>query len=61
MHQPRTLDGGLEVHTDALAVAYGAADPPPAVVFRGAMGPRPGDIDHRIRPLQSKSQHLVCV
>jgi hypothetical protein len=38
MHPSRTLDGGMDVHHDALAVASVANDPDAAVVFRGALG-----------------------
>jgi transposase len=51
----------MDVHQAAIAVADGAADHPPEVVFRGAIGPRPCDLDPRIRQLQSNSQHLVLV
>jgi transposase len=61
MHQSRTLDVGMDVHQDSIAVADGAEDHPPAVVCLGAIGTRPCDIDQRIRQLPSKSQHLVFV
>ena len=51
----------MDVHQDSIAVASGAEDHPPDVVFLGAMGTRPCDIDPLIRRLQSKRQHLVFV
>jgi transposase len=61
MHQSRTLSVGRDVHQDSIAVASVAEDHPPDVVFLGAIGTRQCDIDHLIRKLQSKGQHLVFV
>jgi transposase len=61
MHQSSTLDVGMDVHKDAIAVAYVAQDHDAEVVFLGAIGSRQGDIEQLIRKLPSKSQHLVLV
>jgi transposase len=61
MHQSRTLAVGLAVHQDSIVVADGAENHPPEVIFLGAVGTRPCDIDPLIRTLPSKSQHLVLV
>ena len=61
MHQSRTLDVGMDVHQDSIAVASVAEDHPPDVVFLGASGTRPCAIDPLIRQLPSNSQHLVFV
>jgi transposase len=61
MNQSRTLDVGMDVHKDSIAVAYVADDHPPEVVFLGAIGTRQCDIAQLLRKLQSKSQHLVFV
>jgi transposase len=61
MNQSSTLDVGMDVHQDSIAVASVAEDHPPDVVFLGAIGTRQCDIDQLIRQLQSKSTHLVFV
>src|SRR5512132_599935 len=61
MNQSSTLDVGMDVHQDSIAMASVAEDHPPDVVFLGAIGTRPCDIDQLIRQLQSKSKHLVFV
>ena len=61
MPQSRTLDVGLDVHTEAIAVAYVAQAPHAEVVYLGPIGTRQCDIDALIRKLQSKSPHLVFV
>src|SRR5512145_1761148 len=61
MHQSRTLLIGMDVHKDAIAVAYVANDRDAEVVFLGTMGSRQCDIEQLIRKLQSKSQPLVLV
>ena len=59
MLQSRTLSVGLDGHTDASAVASVAQDHGAEVVSLGHIGPRQGDIETRIRRLQSNSPHLV--
>jgi hypothetical protein len=59
MNQARTLSVGLDVHQDAIAVAYVAPAHGAEVISRGAIGTRPCDLDHLIRTLQSKRAHLM--
>src|SRR6266511_3502233 len=61
MHQSSTLDIGLDVHKDAIAVAYVAKGHDAAVVYLGTIGTRHGDLDKRIRTMPSKATHLVFV
>jgi transposase len=61
MTHSSTLYVGLDVHKDALAVAYVAKDHDADVIYLGTVGTRHGDIDQLIRKLQSKAQHLVFV
>jgi transposase len=61
MHQSSTLYIGMDVHKDAIAVAYVAQDHGAAVPYLGAIGPRQCDIDHLIRKMQAKAQPLVFV
>lgn len=61
MRQSRTLDIGMDVHKDSMAVAYGAKDHAADVIYLGPSGTRHGDIDHRIRKLHSKAPHRVFV
>jgi transposase len=61
MTQSSTLYVGMEVHKDAIAVAYVTQEPPAEVVSLGTIGTRPCDIDKLPRRLQSKSTSLVFV
>jgi transposase len=61
MRQSRTLDLGMDVHKDALAVAYVAQAHDAEVTSLGTMGTRQGDIDHLTRKGQSKAKQLVLV
>ena len=61
MPQSSTLDVGMDVHNDSIAVAYVAKAPSAEVVFLGAMGSRQCEIEPRIRKLPSQSQLLVLV
>jgi transposase len=61
MSQSSTLYVGLDVHKEAIAVAYVAQDHGAEVTYLGTIGPRQADIDHLVRKLQSKAQHLVFV
>jgi transposase len=61
MDQSSTLYVGLDVHKDSIAVAYVAQDHGAEVTYLGAIGTRQADIDHLVRKLQSKAQHLVFV
>jgi transposase len=61
MHQSSTLSIGLDVHKESIAVAYIAQEHHAEVVSRGTIGTRQCDIDHLIRKMQSKSNHLLFV
>jgi transposase len=61
MRQSRTLDIGMDVHTDAMAVADLAPDHRREVTDLGIIGTRQGNIDHLTRTLQAQANHLVCV
>jgi transposase len=52
---------GLDVHKEAIAVAYVAQDQGAEVTYLGTIGTRQGDIDHLVRKLQSKAKPLVFV
>ena len=51
----------MEVHQDAIAVAYVAKDHGAEVIDLGASGTRPGDLDQLIRKMQSNATHLIFV
>jgi transposase len=51
----------MDVHKDSIAVADVAQDHGAEVVYLGTIGTRQGDIDQRIRKMQSKATHLVFV
>ncbi len=57
----KTLDVGLDVHKDAIAVAYAPEDRGAEVVSLGTIGTRQCDINKLIRKLQSKGAKLVFV
>ena len=61
MHQSSTLDIGMDVHQDSMAVAYVAKDHDAAVVALGPLGPRHCDLDTLLRNLPSKATPLVVV
>src|SRR4029453_14306353 len=61
MSQSRTLFIGMDVHKDAMAVAYVAQDHGAAVPYLGTMGTRQGDIDPLIRKRQAQATHLGFV
>jgi transposase len=61
MPQSRTLYIGMDVHKDAMAVAYVAKAHDAEVVFLGTIGTRHGDIDQLIRRMPSKANHLIFV
>jgi transposase len=61
MTHSSTLYIGLDVHNDAIAVAYVAKDHDADVISLGTVGTRHGDIDQLTRKLQSKAQHLIFV
>ena len=59
--QSSTLSVGLDVHKDALAVAYAAKDDGAEVGSLGNLGTRQRDIAQLVRRLPSKSPQLVFV
>jgi hypothetical protein len=59
-HSP-TLDLGMDVHKESIAVAYGAQDRGADVVFLGSIGTRQCDIDQLIGKMPSKATHLAFV
>jgi transposase len=61
MHQSSTLYIGLDVHQEAIAVAYVAQDHGAEVTYLGTIGTRQCDIDQLVRKLQSKAKPLVFV
>src|SRR5712691_6252589 len=61
MSQSRTLFIGMDVHKDAIAVAYVAQEHGAEVASLGPIGTRQCDIDQRIRQMPSKAQHLLFV
>ena len=61
MSQSSTLFIGMDVHKDAIAVAYVAQDHGAAVLYLGSIGTRQCDIDQLIRTMQSKAKHLIFV
>jgi transposase len=61
MPHSTTLFIGLDVHKDAIAVAYVTDAREAEVVFLGRIGTRQCDIDKLIRTLTSKAKQLVFV
>jgi transposase len=61
MSQSRTLFIGMDVHKDAMAVAYVAQDHGAAVTYLGSIGTRQCDLDHLIRKMPSKAKQLIFV
>jgi transposase len=61
MPQSSTLYIGMDVHKESIAVAYVAQDHGAEVTYLGPIGTRQADIDHLVRKLQSKANHLVFV
>jgi transposase len=61
MYHASTLDVGLDVHKDSIAVADVAKDHDAEVIYLGTIGTRPCDIDQLVRKLQAKAKHLVFI
>jgi transposase len=61
MHQSRTLYSGMDVHQEAIAVAYVSQDHGAEVTDLGTIGTRQCAIDPLIRKRPSKATHLVFV
>jgi transposase len=61
MSQSRTLDIGMDVHKDSIAVADVAQEHGAEVTSLGTIGTRQGDIDQLIRRMPSKAKQLLFV
>ena len=61
MSQSSTLFIGMDVHKATIAVAYVAQEHGAEVTSLGTSGTRQGDIDQRVRKMQSKAKHLLFV
>jgi transposase len=61
MRQSSTLDLGVDVHQDAIAVASVAQAHGAEVISRGTSGTRQCAIDHLTRKRPSKAPHLIVV
>jgi transposase len=61
MSQSSTLDLGMDVHKDSIAVADVAPEHGAEVTDLGTIGTRQGDIDQLIRRMPSKATHLIFV
>jgi transposase len=61
MSQSRTRDIGMDVHKDAIAVAYIAPAHGAEVTDLGTSGTRPCAMDHLIRKMQAQAKHLILV
>jgi transposase len=60
MQPSRTRSGGLDVHTDAIAVASVAPEHGAEVICCGTLGTRPCDSDQLLRKRPSQATPLVC-
>src|SRR4030095_5633284 len=56
-----TLFIGMDVHKDAIAVAYVAQDQGAEVTYLGASGTRQCGIDQLVRKMQSKANHVIFI
>jgi transposase len=61
MAQSRTLFIGMDVHKDAIAVAYVSQDHGAEVTYLGVIGTRHADIEKLISKMQAKATHLIFV
>jgi transposase len=60
-HSSKTLEVGLDVHKDSIAVAYAPEDRGAEVVSLGLIGTRQCDIDKLIRQASVQGPRLVFV
>jgi transposase len=61
MSHSSTLDIGLDVHKEAIAVAYVGQAHDAEVIYLGPIGTRQADLDQLVRKLHAKATHLVFV
>jgi transposase len=61
MSQSSTLFMGMDVHKDAIAVAYVPQDHGAPVTSLGAIGTRQGDIEQMSRKMPSKATQLIGI
>jgi transposase len=61
MSQSNTLDIGMDVHKDSIAVADVAQEHGAEVTYLGTIGTRQCDLDHLIRKMPSKAKPLLFV
>jgi hypothetical protein len=61
MEPSHTLCIGMDVHKDAIVVAYVAQAPGAAINSLGTLGTGPCDIDQRLRQRPAKAQPLLVV
>jgi transposase len=61
MWPSRTRFIGMDVHKDAIAVAYVAQEHGAEVTSLGAIGTRQGDLAQMIRKMPSTATHLIFV
>jgi transposase len=61
MSPSSALFSGIDVHKDSIAVAYVAQDHGAEVLYLGAIGTPPCDIDHLIRQRPSNATPLLFV
>ena len=61
MSQSRTLFIGMDVHKDAIAVAYVAQDHGAEGMYLGTIGTRQCDLDQLSRKRPSKAKHLILI
>ncbi len=61
MPESTTLDVGMDIHKESMAVAYVAQEHGAEVIYLGTIGTRHADIDQLTRQLQAKATPLVFV
>ena len=61
MRQSSTLYIGMDVHKDAIAVAYVAQDHGAEVMYFGTIGTRQCDLEQFIRKMQSKATYIIFI
>jgi len=61
MSQSTTLYIGMDVHKDAIAVAYVAQEHGAEVMYLGTIGTRQCALDQLLRKMPSQAKHLICI